>query len=184
MSHDDEFSSGNWTEVLGEQLRGGQSEMVLGDPAVAEVLGDIVRNNPAFRSAVAKRIAGSRPVVKNVAPVKARDFTVPFTAYGTVGQSVTVTATPQCLFRPEKLIVNEIGSSTNGYGSTITGASVGQKNQMATNSGGLLSAGFLPTALGNGIRWDTCQPALTISITVSFLQTCTWYGALSGKAVL
>ena len=76
----------------------------------------------------------------------------------------------------------ELGFPSHTRG--ITGASIGQKNQMPTTTGGMLSASFINTALGNGIKWDTCQPALTISITLSFLQTCTWYGTLFGKTVL
>lgn len=175
---------GDWEEIVGEQTRGGQDASPGLSPS--DVLGTLFNaaSNPQFKAALARKAAMSRPAAQSQPAVKARDWQLPMTQYGTVGQTVTVTAAPQCLFRPEKLMVTEIGSSTNGYGSTITGASIGQKNQMPTTTGGMLSASFINTTLGNGIKWDTCQPALTISITLSFLQTCTWYGTLFGKAVL
>lgn len=172
---------GDWEEILGEQPRGGQDDM-LGD--TAEILGQAFNQNPALKQALAKRLAGSRPAVQRVAPVKARDWVIPFTVYGTTGTQTTVTATPQCLFRAEKLVVNEIGSSTNGFGTTITQMLVGQKNQLPTTTGGVSSSAFLQSSLGNGIKFDTCQPALTVTFQVSFLQTCTWQGSLFGKAVL
>lgn len=173
----------DWDEIVGEQTRGGQDAMA-GAADAMEVLGELFNKNPAFKAQFAKRLANSRPAIQKVPPVKARDWAMPFTVYGTIGQSSTVTGTPQCLFRPEKLIVNEIGASTNGFGTTITQMLVGQKNQLPTTTGGLTSAAFLSTALGNGIKFDTCQPALTITFQISFLQTCTWQGVLFGKAVL
>lgn len=187
MARDDDAltNAGDWTEIVGELIRGGRDEVTGSDYDVAQVLGALAKSNPAaFSAAIQGRVAKSRPVVHNVAPVKARDWAMPFTVYGTIGQSVTTTATPQCLFRAEKLVVNEIGSSTNGNGTTITSMLVGQKNQLPTTTGGISSSAFLQNSLGNGIKFDTCQPALTISFTVSFLQTCTWQGTLFGKAVL
>ena len=173
-----------WDEILGEQTRGGQ------DPAAylsgEDILGAVFnpQANPNFKAALARKAALSRPSTMNQPPNKAREFQFPLTQYGTPGQTVTVSATPQVHFRSEKLVINEIGSSTNGYGTTITGVTVGQRNQMPTTSGGMLSASFINTALGNGIKWDTCQPALSISVTLSFLQTCTWYCTIFGRAVL
>ena len=43
---------------------------------------------------------------------------------------------------------------------------------------------FSQAALGNGVKWDTCDKALTISVTVSFIQQCTFYMTVFGKAVL
>lgn len=186
-NYDDDDNVNMWEEIVGEQVRGGQSlEQLMGGggPSAAEILGAAFKNNPAFAAAVAQRVARSRPVVKNVAPVKARDWVMPFTIYGAVGTTGTVTATPQCLFRAEKLVINEIGSSTNGFGTSITQMLVGQKNQLPTTTGGVSSSAFLQSSLGNGIKFDTCQPALTITFQISFLQTCTWQGSLFGKAVL
>lgn len=185
MAHDDDAltNAGDWTEIVGELIRGGGAD-AMGGPSAAEVLGEVFRGNPAAKAAFAARFSKSRPMVANVAPNKARAWMMPFTVYGTIGQSVNVTATPQCLFRAEKLVVNEIGSSTNGFGTTITQALVGQKNQLPTTTGGISSTAFLQNSLGNGIQWDTCQPALTITFQVSFLQTCTWQATLFGRAVL
>lgn len=185
MAGDDSFNNnGDWTEIIGEIIRGGQDSVTGESPSAAQVLGALMASNPEYAKSIAGRVAKSRPVVHNVAPVKARDWMMPFTVYGTVGQTQTITATPQCLFRAEKLTVNEIGSSTNGFGTTITQMLVGQKNQLPTTTGGVTSSAFLQNSLGNGIKFDTCQPALTITFQVSFLQTCTWQGTLFGKAVL
>lgn len=39
-------------------------------------------------------------------------------------------------------------------------------------------------ALGSGIKWDTCDSAITINMNVNFVTTATFTGTLFGKAVL
>ena len=180
MGRDDDEMYG-YTEIVGEQTRGG--DMVSGD---YDVLGEVFASaSPAAKQAIAARIARSRPVVRNVAPVKARDWAIPFTTYGAAATTVTISVQPQCLFRAEKLIVAELGGGNpTGLNTTITAMLVGQKNQLPATGGGISSLSFANGALGNGIKFDTCQPALSISFTVSFLTACTWQGTLFGKAVL
>lgn len=40
------------------------------------------------------------------------------------------------------------------------------------------------STLGNGICWNTCEPALNISFQVSFMPTCTFSSTIFGKAIL
>ena len=42
---------------------------------------------------------------------------------------------------------------------------------------------FGSDTLGDGIRWDTCQPAQTINVQISFVQTCTFSMSLFGKTI-
>lgn len=41
-----------------------------------------------------------------------------------------------------------------------------------------------PGELGKGIKWDTIQPAMDISVTVSFVQSATFDFTIFGKAIL
>ena len=46
--------------------------------------------------------------------------------------------------------------------------------QRPATGDGSLTLFFSNGALGNGIKWDTCQQALSISITISFIAACTF----------
>jgi hypothetical protein len=78
-----------------------------------------------------------------------------------------------------------------GYGTNVTGVFVGDKNQLPVGSGasgsGIPTYTYLQNSLGNGVEWDTCQPAITIQIQVTDLGVTpggsTWSGALFGKTV-
>jgi hypothetical protein len=104
-------------------------------------------------------------------------------AFGQAGTQQVLTAQVQCLFRGEKLMATDTGS-TPGRGTRIMQFVVGQKIQRPTASGSTLVDFFSPVALGNGIRWDTCQPGVTISVTVSFVESCTFDMTVFGKAVI
>jgi hypothetical protein len=47
-----------------------------------------------------------------------------------------------------------------------------------------LTAFFAPNALGNGVKWATCQKGLLITIDVFFITSCTFDMTVYGKAVL
>lgn len=172
-----------WTEIVGEQTRGGQSVVGLGPEQAYEILGELMQRSPAFNQAVQRRIAGSRPVLHKTPNTKARDWQIDFgPVFATSGTTTTVTVNPQVLFRGEKVMATD-SSTTPGFGTRISAIFVGQELQRPANSGSTLTAFFANNALGNGIKWDTCEKALSIAVTVIFSATCTWDMTVFGKAV-
>jgi hypothetical protein len=173
-----------WTEIVGEQVRGGATIAGLDANGAFEVLGELVNKSPAFAQFVAKRAAASRPMLHKTPLNKARDWQIDFgPVSGAAGTTTTVSNNPQCLFRGEKVMATDSGS-TAGYGTRITQILVGQKLQRPAGGGATLTAFFANNALGNGVKWDTCEKALTIAITISFVQACTFDMTVFGKAVL
>jgi hypothetical protein len=174
-----------WTEIVGEQLRGGSTVAGQMSPEQAfEVLGAAVQQSPAFAQYVAKRAAASRPMLHKTPLNKARDWQIDFgPVSGAAGTTTTVIVNPQCLFRGEKVMATD-SATTPGLGTRIQSIFVGQKSQRPANQGATLTAFFANNSLGNGIKWDTCEKALSISLTISFVQTCTFDCTVFGKAVL
>ncbi len=184
-----------WTDIVGEQFRGGQdayngyaslSPVVGGltPDSAYQILGDLVQKSPAFAQYASKRVAASRPIVNKVPLQKARDWQLDFgPVSGTAGTSTVLTVAPQCLFRGEKVMATDTAASA-GFGTSIGTIIIGQRLQRPAGTGATLTAFFANNALGNGIKWDTCEKALSISITVNFIQTCTFFLTVFGKAVL
>lgn len=159
---------GYFDEIMGEMTRGGDDD-VMGAPAPA-------RRAPAL---------SKKPLVK------ARDWTIGLgTTYIKPNATSTVTIVPQVFFRAEKLIATD-NASTAGAGTQIVGVTVGNRNQLPVGAGaggGIPTYTFAANSLGNGVRWDTCQPAISIAIQVQDLGVTaggsTFSGALFGKCVL
>lgn len=99
---------------------------------------------------------------------------------GSAGEVKTVTVTPQCLFRVEKVMASDTGG---GSATRIMSFYVGNRLQRPALAGATLAQFFGSGVLGNGVRWDTCERGLTISATVSFVEAATFEAALFGKAV-
>jgi hypothetical protein len=181
-----------WTEIVGEQTRGGTPASnsltpVLGavsSEQAYEILGELVQKSPAFAQYAQKRVAASRPITHKIPLQKARDWQIDFgPVSGAAGTTTTITIAPQCLFRGEKVMATDSYTSA-GYGTRISTILIGQKLQRPAGSGSTLTAFFANNSLGNGIKWDTCEKALSISVTVSFVQSCTFDMTVFGKAVL
>ena len=173
-----------WTEIVGEQLRGGATVAGLDHAGAFEVLGEMVQKSPQFAAYIARRAAASRPMLHRTPLNKARDWQIDFgPVSGGAGSSTTLSNNPQCLFRGEKVMATDSGT-TAGYGTRISQILVGQKLQRPAGGGSTLTAFFANNALGNGIKWDTCEKALTIGVTVLFAQACTFDMSVFGKAVL
>lgn len=177
-----------WTEVvdnIGEMTRGGGAGVV-GDDAY-QILGELLQKSPALQQYVQRsamqRAAANRPVLQKIPMQKARDWQVDF---GPIcsgsGTTTTITVTPQVLFRGEKVMATD-SFSTAGLGTRIQSILVGQKSQRPATTN-TLTLFFAQNALGNGIKWDTCEKGLSISVTVSFIQSCTFDMSVFGKAVL
>lgn len=179
----------DWEELVGEQTRGGTAHgdslmPVMGQAGGYDVLGEMLSNSPSFQSYVAKRAAMSRPVTHKQPLQRARDWDLAFgPVSGAAGTTTTITQQPQCLFRGEKVMATD-SSATPGTGTRITQILIGQRLQRPATGNGSLTLFFSNGALGNGIKWDTCQQALSISITISFIAACTFDMVVFGKAVV
>lgn len=173
-------------EIVGEQVRGGQPQVLggLGKDEAFHIIGEMVQKSPAFANYAAQKAAAYKPMVQKVPLAKARDWQIDFgPVSGAAGSTTTLTVNPQVLFRGEKVMATDSGT-TAGLGTRIQSIFVGQKSQRPANAGSTLTLFFNQQALGNGIKWDTCEKALSISITVSFVTACTFDMTVFGKAVL
>ncbi len=165
------------------QIAGGMMPGYSGGPSY-DVLGAALAQSPAFQALLAKKAAYQRPVMHKQPLRMARDWDVPLgPVSGAASTTTTITFQPQAYFRVEKLMATDTGSPA-GFGTAITQIAVGQRLQRPILTGGTLSLFYSQQALGNGLRWDTCQPAFNIALTISFITACTFYGNLFGKAVV
>lgn len=176
-----------WEDIVGEMTRGGNpmqdSLAVLGAQGAYELLGEMVQRSPQMAAFVQNRIAANRPMLRRTPIDRARDWDFPLgPVSGTAGTTTTITVNPQTLFRVEKIMATDVGPQTSGYNTSVTQVIIGNKLQRPATTGGTLTLFFANNALGNGVKWDTCQPALVISFTISFITTSTFYGTLWGKA--
>ena len=159
----------------------------LSDEATA-ILGELVKKSSAFAAYASKRLAASRPMLTRTPLSKARDWQIDLgPVYGLAGTSTTLVVSPQVLFRGEKIFAVD-SNYTNpggvaGFGTRIGSIFVGQKAQRPANSS-TLTAFFAIDSLGNGVHWDTCQKALSIAVTVHFINSCTFDLTVYGHAVL
>ena len=160
-----------WVEIVGEQTRGGQS--LVGRDQAFEILGELMDKSPAFRSYAEKRAAASRPMINRVPLQKARDWQIDFgpTCSG-AGTTTTITVTPQVLFRGEKVMATDTGSPA-GSQTRIQSIFVGQRSQRPATTN-TLATFFANNTLGNGVKWDTCEKGLSISVTVSYITAVTF----------
>ena len=102
---------------------------------------------------------------------------------GAAGSITTITVAPQVHFRGQKVIATDTGNPP-GTGTRIMQLVVGQRLQKPAANGSTLVVFFGPVALGNGVSWDTCEPGQTISVTVSFVVSCTFDLSVFGRAVV
>jgi hypothetical protein len=102
--------------------------------------------------------------------------------FGLAGTSTVLSAPMQCRFRVEKVMASDTGD-VPGNGTRIAQFLVGQRIQRPSANGSTSSQFFGPGALGNGLRWDTCEPGQTISVTVNFVQSCTFDISVFGSAL-
>lgn len=193
MSGEIQIGDDGWTEIVGEQYRGGTPAAssltpVLGRDQAMQILGALVAQGagaPAFMNYAEKRAAASRPMTQNIPLQKARDWNIDFgPVSGAASTTSTISVAPQCLFRGEKVMATDWGANAAGYNTRVQNVFVGQRLQRPANSGATLTAFFAQNALGNGIKWDTCDKALSIAVTVSFITAATFEMSVFGKAVL
>jgi hypothetical protein len=179
----DPYKVPTWSQILGDKLDKLDREINEQD---LSVLGDLVQKSRAFAKYAQQRIAASKPVLRNEKPlIKARDWQVDFgPAWAPAGYTTTIRSILQVPFRGEKVFATDSWSPP-GTGTRIMQVMVGQREQRAGNGGNAtLTAFYANNSLGNGIKWDTCQRALSINVTVSFMQSCTFDMIVFGRAIL
>ena len=178
-----------WVEIVGEMTRGGTPvantlSPIVGRDDAYEILGDLMDKSPAFRQYAERRAASSRPMTHKIPLQRARDWQIDFgPVSASAGTTTTITVQPQCLFRGEKIMATDAGPNSSGYNTRVQTILIGQRLQRPASTN-TLTAFFSNNALGNGIKWDTCEKALSISVTVSFIATSTFDMTVFGKAVL
>ena len=145
----------------------------------------MLRKAPPFAEYEAKRAAGNTPVLRyDEVPARLRQWTLDFGPVSApAGFSTTITISPQCLFRGEKIIATDT-AAVAGTGTRITTVAVGARIQRPLGNAGSLSLFFSQTALANGITFDTAKPWSRIAVTVSFVTACTFDMTVFGTAVL
>lgn len=110
-----------------------------------------------------------------------RDWDFPLgPIHGAAGTSTVIVFEPQCHFRAEKLMLTD-SSEKAGFGTAISTVLIGQRLQRPATANATLSVFF---ALGNRLQWEECPPQFSIALTINFIQDCTFYGNLFGRALL
>jgi len=99
---------------------------------------------------------------------------------GRKGDVRALTVRPECFFRCERFIATD---TSKGHGTRVSCPLIGAKLQ-APAGPGILTAFLGPEVHGNTWRWDACERAGAISITIEFLEDCDWEGTAFGTAVL
>lgn len=152
-------------------------------PAYENIIGDDVLESAAATDYRNKLIAAGRPILHKIPLEESRDWQIDFgPASAPAGETLTFSVAPQCLFRGEKVIATDTATPP-GSGTRISTITVGQRVQRPAGTSSLTMF-FAPQGLANGIRWDTTDRALRISVTVSFIVACTFDMSVFGRAVL
>jgi hypothetical protein len=162
--------------LLGNEEILGRAMEILGYPANSTSM----LQSPAAKAAISAQLAHTRPILKHVPVTKKRVWPIAFGPTSIPpGQSVVATANPQVYFRGQKLI--NTGDDTGLYIQQIT---VGNQQQLPANTNPISVRSFDPGVLENAMKFDTCQPALTLSLQVANLDTAThlWSMTLFGTA--
>lgn len=169
-----DIASGDMSDIAGAS-----AEFLSGQDPVSALLGDGdmagFSLNPInwFRHKKAKQAlvkhAINQKLMRNGAAVvsrqnqKARRFPSPVTATVVAGgASATIAATPQTLFRPERLVV----PASLAPSFVLTDLKVGNVSQFP-NAGELPLEIFAQTGVDCTIELDTVNPALNLSVTVT-----------------
>lgn len=102
------------------------------------------------------------PQIQPVQATRAREFPIGFPATAVAAATtVAITANPQLIFRPSRLVV----PAAVGVNFNIVDLRVG-KNSQFVSPNALPAAGFSETAVGVALALDTCNVGQLITITV------------------
>ena len=162
---------------VAEQVAPPTSDGEANDPlnAVSALLG----KSPAFARYVAARAAASNAF--KVPLTKTQNYQISF---GPITippySSMILTQMPQCLFRGDKIVCTGDTAAV-----VINSLFVGQRSQFPQNTRAIPFSVFGSNALGSGIKLDTCEVGLSISISVENISAkpVKWGASIFGRAV-
>jgi len=116
-------------------------------------------------SAVARRLLAQRgTIVRSKEPTKSRVYALPLDSVSTIAAAATapVSAQPQVLFRPERLVID----GTVAASFLINSFTIGKNSQFAS-TGSVPASMFSPTAVGVSLKLDTAQISALVSLSVT-----------------
>lgn len=166
---------------------------LIGDDDLDALLGDDMeigaRRRRATRRAPSRQMqmlqqarANRGTIIRQKAPTKSREYVLGFDSVATVAAAgtVNVTAQPQVVFRPERLVVS--GAIAPSF--VINDFKVGKNSQLAA-SGAVPADAFSPNAIGVRLKCDTAQISNTITLNVTNISggALRFTAALFGEAV-
>lgn len=145
---------------------------ILGAEEILGALGlssSALKASPEFKKALAAKLAKRVALTERKPVTKKRRYTLGFgPATVPPGTTVTVQTRPQQLFRGEKLI--NTGDVTGLY---LTGIFVGNDAQTPTFNSAISVKTYEGGVLDNEQMFDTCQPAIDITMQVQNISTAT-----------
>lgn len=165
------FQSPSWSEILGEQTRGGAESF-----DASSILGDLY-SNPAFKDLMAKRMAANRPLVKPISRTRPVDLSFAQVTLSP-GQTASLQAQSYSLMRVNRIVATEsVAGSTE-----ITNMFIGSQRQFQNS---IRSSVFSSSAVGTTPKLDTIQPGLpvTIQVTNTSKQDVQWSATLFGETI-
>lgn len=147
---------------------------------------DLAACNPyglaAYDPALQALMAKNSVVVGSDCGPRAKDMPLPIGTGQTIdaNSTLTINATPQCLFTPTALLI----PSTIASSLIINDITIGTNSQFAA-IGPIPAMGFIETATYRGLVWDTCLPNQPIQIQLQNITDgeVTFYGMFMGKAI-
>jgi hypothetical protein len=109
-------------------------------------------------------LQGRGTVVRTKGPTKARVYVLSLDSVATIAAAATanVTAQPQVLFRPERLVVDGTVAPSFLINQFIIG-----KNSQLASQGAIPASMFSPTAVGVTLKLDTAQISALITLNVT-----------------
>lgn len=145
---------GDAYEIGARRRRGGRR----GSPGGARNAGAAMQ-----RAALMKRVQQGT-LVRESLPTKSRQYVLGMDSVVTVaaGATINITAQPQVVFRPERLVI----SSAIATSFLLNDFKVGKNSQFAS-SGAVPADAFAPTAFGVMLKCDTAQISNTLTMNVT-----------------
>lgn len=116
-------------------------------------------------NAMARKLLAQRgTIVRSKEPTKSRVYVLSLDTVTTVaaGATTPVTAQPQVLFRPERLVID----STVAASFLINTFTIGKNSQFAS-TGAVPASMFSPTAVGVTLKLDTAQISAIVALSVT-----------------
>lgn len=116
-------------------------------------------------NAMARKLLAQRgTIVRSKEPTKSRVYVLSLDSVATIAAAATATvsAQPQVLFRPERLVID----GTVAASFLVNSFTIGKNSQFAS-TGSVPASMFSPTAVGVTLKLDTAQISALVSLSVT-----------------